>query len=598
MRPQLAALVSALRSSNSSHREERSKSPDWDLLTRAFPVWVVSAQELSRVVPLQQDLFDLVILDDANQCSLPLALPALQRAPRAVVVGDPGQLRHLSSLSRERQRHLALKHGVENVTLDLDYRERSLLDYALNAAAGSQSIVVLDDHFRSHPALFDFINQRFYGGRVKVLTHHKENPGQPPVELAECPVQVVADVNMGEVDAVARRLKAFIEESRELPDNDCPTIGVMAFFPATALRLKHELLKQFEPHILRRHDFRVGTPLAFQGDERDIMLIATSVYPGRADAAWSHINRPDLFNLAVTRARHRQIMFIPKGALGSVAPSLLADYLVHVKQAQARSTVPKDLPPDSMRSELISTLESWGARCRTDYPFAGQTLDMVALYGDHVLAIDTVGTLSAVGTAWDWERYRLLERAGLSVFPISYLDWEERRHQVLEELRKAFGGAEMGLELQGIQHFRALRWRLEELREPEPLGLLDALERAYRQSVRWLQLRFQPTELTYDRYHQSIEGLQQAAFTELDGATRLLEGLRDLTPEAGLQVRRDVQARLEECGRANAALNALAERLALLRTSDSGLQGATAEVNRLAERVSRYDASSKREAGD
>ncbi|MCZ7391604.1 hypothetical protein, partial [Klebsiella pneumoniae] len=84
---------------------------------------------------------------------LALALPALQRARRAVIVGDPRQLRHFSFLARARQEQLAFEHGVEHLPISLDYRQQSLLDYAMNAVATPAAQVWLDEHFRSHPEL-------------------------------------------------------------------------------------------------------------------------------------------------------------------------------------------------------------------------------------------------------------------------------------------------------------------------------------------------------------------------------------------------------------------------------------------------------------
>lgn len=592
-RRQLTGLRTALRSRDSGRREQRFGALDWRVLTRAFPVWVVSAQALHRVLPLESELFDLVILDEATQCNLPLALPALQRARRAVIVGDPKQLRHFSFLARARQTRLAERHGVTEAMLDLDYRERSLLDYALAAVADNAAIVLLDEHFRSHPLLIGFSNQRFYGGRLRILTRFRGDPDAVPLELIDCPVNIAGEINQSEVDALLERLQALIGESRDLADHECPRIGVLAFFRATALALERELLERFDLRTVSRHELRVGTPYAFQGEERDTMLIATGVYPDRSPAAWAYINRPEVFNVAVTRARHRQLLFMPAGSLDEQGSSLLAEYLAYVRRG--RSIVPvraASREEDALRGELIEVLEQLGAHCRVDYPFAGGTLDLLALREDQALAIDIVGCETPGAGAWDWERYRQLERAGLTLFPVSGFAWRERRAEVLEQLQRCLGAQFTALATANDRQLRSLRWRLRELRDPELLVLLDELERAHGQATHWLDARFTPEELTYGRYRQGMERLQQAAITELEGACVLLEGLRELAPEmVDKRFKADLSGRVEGCRQAVEQLDGLAGQLAVLRTERSDLEDALEDLARLTERVPLYGAA-------
>lgn len=587
-RPQLAALATALRSRASGHRQSRFAALDWQVLTQAFPVWVVSAQALHRVLPLEKALFDLVVLDEATQCNLPQALPALQRAQRAVVVGDPKQLRHYSFLAVARQRALAERHQVSETGVNLDYRERSLLDYALDAVPRGEAIVLLDEHFRSHPALIAFSNRRFYGERLKILTRLAHQRPHPPFQQVDCGLRLEGEVNSAEIEAVLARLHALIEDSRELPDHECPSIGVLAFFRSTALRLERELLARYDLRTISRHDLRAGTPYAFQGEERDVMLLATGLYPGRARAAWTYLDRPEVFNVAVTRARHRQVLFIAEGALAEGAGSLLADYLAGFAAAPS-PTPAMSSDTDAIRRELAAELEALGARCRSDFPFAGQTLDLLVLHDERALGVDLVGTASAVGRAWDWAHYRLLERAGLALFPVSAWAWRERRGEVLAALRAALGLDEGAPPAPLPERSEALRWRLRELRDPELLGLLDELERNHQQARMWLEQHFAPTELTYLRYRDSIDRLRQAAAAELQGACLLLDGLRELAPErVDAKLRAEVHKRVDGCRKAVAGLSGLTAQLALLRTEASGLDEALAEVRRLAERVPRY----------
>ncbi len=64
-------------------------------VTNSFPHlkgWACTALTAHSNFPLESGLFDLVIVDEASQCSLAAVLPLAYRAKRLAVVGDPYQL--------------------------------------------------------------------------------------------------------------------------------------------------------------------------------------------------------------------------------------------------------------------------------------------------------------------------------------------------------------------------------------------------------------------------------------------------------------------------------------------------------------------------
>src|SRR5262249_20699131 len=100
------------------------------------------------------------------------------RARRAVIVGDPNQLRHLSFLSTERQRELMEKCQVPPDQQGMcDYREKSILDLVNENIAGQDQVIFLNEHFRSAPPIIRFSNETFYGNSLHIMT---EKPGEAP----------------------------------------------------------------------------------------------------------------------------------------------------------------------------------------------------------------------------------------------------------------------------------------------------------------------------------------------------------------------------------------------------------------------------------
>ena len=70
----------------------------------ALPVWAVTNLSARTHFSLTPGMFDLVVIDEASQCSAASALPLLVRARRALIVGDPHQLTHITSLGVNRER--------------------------------------------------------------------------------------------------------------------------------------------------------------------------------------------------------------------------------------------------------------------------------------------------------------------------------------------------------------------------------------------------------------------------------------------------------------------------------------------------------------
>lgn len=593
-RKALATLSKALRSRASHTRNQRFEALDWSIITRVFPVWVVSVGDLSDSVPMTTELFDLVIVDEATQCNLPQALPALQRGKRAVIVGDPKQLRHYSFLARKVQDEAALKHELKDAPVDLDYRSRSLLDYAIDALPDRNALSFLDEHFRSNPVLIDFSNERFYNNRIKILTAHRQNAMDKPLHTVACPVDEKSNINQGEVERVMSTLHALVRQYQDA--SAPPSIGVLGMVRATALRLEDRITRDIALDDISRHQLRVGTPYAFQGDERDIMLIASCAWPGQAHGTRRYLDREDVFNVAVTRARQRQVFFYGEG-LPEAEPGMLASrYVRHGanRQQEEDRLASSERAADPVLDELSRWFAQRGLPTRHNLQFAGQPVELAADVNEHLVAIDLVGRTHGncnVGKAWDAARYRLLERAGLVLAPVARQHWLTRRDAVLADLERqlAIGNSAPPLHQNGSTR---LHQRLKEcgtVTDGEALPLAqvyDQLHRAGDLVEFWLDQHFQPGELTYQRYQQARRTLIQQAERKLEGVCLILESFRGLGAPEEMQA--SIRLRLTECKQAVDALKNLGSELAELAPSGSDMNAAMEELQRLTERVSDY----------
>ncbi|MCU8590809.1 MULTISPECIES: caspase, EACC1-associated type [Streptomyces] len=268
--------------------------------------WAVTSLSARRF-PLGPALFDLVIIDEASQCAIPHVLPLLFRAKRALVIGDPMQLTHITQTTPHREALIRRGNGLRSDWLEkhhLAYRRHSAFHAAEQSAGGT---LLLDEHFRCHPQIARISNDFFYDGGLTVLTDTRGRPA-----LANRSAVIWTDVtgraarppfggswvNEDEIRKVQDSVRYLLEQ---LPLE--ATVGVVTPFTAQAETLR----KRLRPYDEER--LRIGTVHTFQGGERDVMVFSLvageGMHPGAVEWIGGQLN---LWNVAITRARGHLIV--------------------------------------------------------------------------------------------------------------------------------------------------------------------------------------------------------------------------------------------------------------------------------------------------
>ncbi|MEM9042921.1 MAG: AAA domain-containing protein, partial [Actinomycetota bacterium] len=403
-------LARALRAGRVKRREILGKI-DADALLRAAPLWVGTMGDVEDLLPRRTGIFDLVIIDEASQVAQSTAPPALLRAKRLVAVGDANQLRHTSFLSDEaigeHLRHAGLAETVVEPLLDL--RRNSLLD----AAASTGRTVELSTHYRSDPHLIDFSARRFYDGRVQPATRH---PARDLVDCIDvCRVEGTRrnGTNEGEADEIIERIRRMLDE------RSGGTVGIVTPFRAQADLLSERVLAAFSAPDIESLQLAVGTVHAFQGAERDHMLVSLTIDDDSPGGSTAFIEDRNLFNVMVTRARSRMTVLTSRSEQGS---GLIDAYLAHAEQVR---------PPPAERGAM----GSWAARLETflrdqdltvraGYVVGHEVIDLVVGDGDAAVALDC--EVHPGGAIAHIERRSMLVAMGWTVVDAFESRWGER----------------------------------------------------------------------------------------------------------------------------------------------------------------------------
>lgn len=438
-RQALQDLLKALRARTGNRKESFFDEIDFKKLLKTLPIWVANSTDIHRVLPLEKELFDVVIIDEATQCDIASSLPILQRGKTAIIVGDPKQLRHISFLSNAKQDQLIQEFDFKKIkTEQLDYRNKSILDLVSDAIKNQNQVHFLNEHYRSMPDIIQFSNQHFYDNNLDVMT--------------ACPATVLRQnaflhqvegkrnktgYNKKEADTIFEMIRNIIDSEKQLAPNLCQSIGILSPFKDQVDYIQRQSLKTFSAEELERHQVLVGTPYSFQGEEKEVMFISFALDDESHSAAFNYLRREDVFNVSITRARSLQHVFVSFQNEKIKQDTLLARFVFSLKNKYNNTNTSLDQKPiDRFLEEILENIRSFGIDdIHIAFPIAGTEIDIVVVNEGRTYCIDLIGYPGEFEEALPIERWRMLERVGLSTFTLPYSAWYFDQEKCIKALR-------------------------------------------------------------------------------------------------------------------------------------------------------------------
>ncbi|ROO58389.1 AAA domain-containing protein [Micromonospora sp. Llam0] len=365
---------------NRADEMARAQSDSWAYfpeLLRVLPGWAVTALSVRRL-RREPAMYDLVVIDEAAQCTVPAILPMLYRAKRALIIGDPRQLPPVVELSDTDDRTEQAKAGLGAGWLDtrrLRYARHSAYD-AFAAAAGTAYL--LDEHYRCHPDIVDAPNREVYQGRLTVLTDPARltAPAEPAVRWRDVPGTFSYgptgsgrnDVEIAAVVTEVAELRAAYPEA---------SIGVV-----TPLAAQQRGLKSALQAAGLTENLLCATIHRFQGSERDIMVVSPVGAHGIGDRTRDWLaHQTNLWNVAITRARSQLVVVGDRSWWSGQRGLLTAVALGRTSTAELPDAAPG--PAD----QLHRALGEAGVAVRRDVALAGQTADLVIRQAGREIAV-------------------------------------------------------------------------------------------------------------------------------------------------------------------------------------------------------------------
>lgn len=229
--------------------------------------------------------FDYAIIDEASQVDLISGILALECAKNVVIVGDSKQLPNvipIQDLSR-----IELISKKYNIDIKYDFKH-SLLDSALMTFKSVPKIL-LKEHYRCHPNIIGFCNQKFYSNQLIILSPD-----------CDCELKVILtsegnharrNYNQRQIDVIKKEI---------LPNLKTKDIGIISPY--------NEQKNQLENQI----ECQIDTVHKYQGRQKEGIIITT------VDNEISEfVDDGRMLNVAISRAKKYLYIVASMRALNS-----------------------------------------------------------------------------------------------------------------------------------------------------------------------------------------------------------------------------------------------------------------------------------------
>ncbi len=233
-------------------------------------------------------IFDYVIMDEASQVAIETGMLALTCARNAVIVGDTMQLPNVVK-EEDVEKMEAIRNGLEEIWNGCKVKEcyncgrHSFLSSVLDAIPDVPQ-TLLKEHYRCHPDIINFCNQKFYGGNLLIMT--RRGVGDSPLLAVSTSeghhsyrIPGKGRFNQREIDVMKEEIIPQLPQ-----DSD---VGIIAPYNCQVDKIG-ECIPGYESATVHK----------FQGREKDAIIFSVT-----DDKISEFADDANLLNVAVSRAK-------------------------------------------------------------------------------------------------------------------------------------------------------------------------------------------------------------------------------------------------------------------------------------------------------
>ena len=243
---------------------------------------VVLSTTFSAANSLKNATFDYVIMDEASQVDVVTGALALSCARNAVIVGDLKQLPNV--VTREMQEKTRAIWRAYRIPEGYAFAGNSFLK-SICTVIPDVPQTLLREHYRCHPQIIEFCNQKFYQGRLIIMTEDHGERDTLSVYRTNSGNHHRGRVNQRQIDVTTQEVLPGLQST---PSEE---IGIIAPYRAQVNAVAAALPDK---------KIEVDTVHKFQGREKNVIVLMTV-----DDQVTDFSDDPYLLNVAISRAKDR-----------------------------------------------------------------------------------------------------------------------------------------------------------------------------------------------------------------------------------------------------------------------------------------------------
>lgn len=247
--------------------------------TREYPVVLSTTYSIKGTLSIEH-IYDYLIVDEASQVDLATGVLAFSCARNIVIVGDLKQLPNVLT-----EDDIRTSDAIwQRYSLDERYRfsTHSLLSSALEIWQDAP-VTLLREHYRCHPKIINFCNQKFYHGKLIVMAKDHDEPNVLAMYRTTAGNHARGHLNQRQIDVIQQ------EVLPRLHQQNFESIGIITPYRDQVTAIRRQL----------GDTYAVDTVHKFQGREQDAIIL-TSV----DNVITDFVDDPHMLNVAVSRAVH------------------------------------------------------------------------------------------------------------------------------------------------------------------------------------------------------------------------------------------------------------------------------------------------------
>lgn len=358
-----------------------------DILLSGLSCIVAEPSTISKYFPMEEEIIDVLIIDEASQVSIADSISLMLRAKQVVIFGDEYQYGAVSAVNVSAKYSASYFSEIINAYQDdfntkISDEERNtfIADVSKEVSAEDQEIestiksneiapgtilwlktfnirtstlafakamanytTSLKEHFRSFPEIISYSNDTFYKqAQLELIVNRIRT--KPITEVlqfirVETQGQMAPNTNLDEIDSIIKDIE------QRIAAGFTGSIGIITSFKEQQARMEQAIQERMDmPQLRQNHKLNIWFVGDVQGEERDIIYYSfvenkeiananlTSIYPvigGTADNI--RALKMQRLNVGFSRAKDTMI-FVHSQDIESFSNTRLGDALKHYKR--------------------------------------------------------------------------------------------------------------------------------------------------------------------------------------------------------------------------------------------------------------------------